>query len=292
MALRELMTRNRMDDMGILLIHGINPYGFKKNRRVTEKNIDLNRNCSMDRRLYDSVNKGYGRLNAWLNPKQKVNLTRFDHFFFPFNMAFKIARHSMATLRQAILQGQYQYKNGIYFGGKALEPSIKAITPLVKKISQNYEMVLGIDIHTGYGTNGKLYLFPSPMTDERKKAQIESIFPQGPIDWGDEKNFYTVTGDFVTYLGQILPDKDSLTLAFEFGTLDTETAMGSIKALHNVIIENQGAQHNYTSQRDEKMVRKRYLQSYYPDSEAWRSKAIEDARTTLVKALQNFKAVP
>lgn len=35
----------------------------------------------------------------------------------------------MGSLRQAVLQGQYQYEKGVYFRGKALEPSVAAIPP-------------------------------------------------------------------------------------------------------------------------------------------------------------------
>jgi len=70
--------------------------------------------------------------------------------------------------------------------------------------------------------------------------------------------------------------------------LDTQTTMGSIKALHNVIIENQGAQHGYASPKDEKQVKSRYLESYYPSSEAWRSKAIHDARKKLIQVMEKY----
>jgi len=162
MFLQELLHRANLDDMGVLLIHGINPYGFKLKRRFTENNVDLNRNSSADKSLFSSANQGYGDLNHFLNPKTKVNLTSFDHFFFQLNAIARIVKHSMGTLRQAVLQGQYQYEKGIYFGGNTLEPSIKAVTPLIQKTAQEYDMVFNIDLHTGYGANGTLHLFPNP----------------------------------------------------------------------------------------------------------------------------------
>ena len=291
MFLRELVKENSPDDLGLLLIHAINPYGFKYKRRVTEDNVDLNRNCSTDNSLYESVNKGYNDLNTWLNQKQKVNLTGFGNFFFQLDAIQKIVKYSMGTLRQAVLQGQYQHEKGVYFGGKGLEPSVKAVTPLIQRIGQPYDMVFNIDLHTGYGANGIMHLFPNPLKDEKKKARIETIFSGISIDWGDNNDFYTVTGDFTTYVGSILPGKDYLTMTFEFGTLDTQTTMGAIKALHNVMIENQGVQRGYQSKRDEKGVKARYLESYYPSSEAWRSKAIHDARQTLLQAVKKYQEI-
>ena len=289
MFLKELVKENSLDNLGLLFIHGINPFGFKYKRRVTENNVDLNRNSATDKSLFESVNQGYSDLNTWLNQKQKVNLTSFGHFFFQLNAIQKIIKYSMGTLRQAILQGQYQYEKGVYFGGKALEPSVKAVTPLIQQTAQHYDMVFNIDLHTGYGANGTMHLFPNPLKDEKKKAKIENIFSGTHIDWGDSDDFYTITGDFTTYVGDIIPEKYYLTMVFEFGTMDTQATMGAIKALHNAMIENQGVQNGYESQKDEKGVKSRYLESYYPSSEAWRSKAINDARQTLLQAVKEYQ---
>lgn len=289
MVLKELIKDVSLDDLGVLIIHGINPYGFKYNRRFTENNVDLNRNSSMDNSLYSSVNEGYGDLNRFLNQKEKVSLTSLGNFFFQLNAIQKIVKYSMSSLRQAVLQGQYQYEKGVYFGGKALEPSVAVVTPLIQQTAQSYDLVFNIDLHTGYGANGILHLFPNPLKDKDKKARIENIFEGYHIDWGDGDDFYTVTGDFSTYVGSTIPDKDYLTMIFEFGTLDTQTTMGSIKALHNVMIENQGVQYGYVSKKDEIEIKSRYLQGYYPSSPAWRSKALYDAREVLIQAIKKFQ---
>ena len=289
MFLREIVKDINLSDMGLLIIHGVNPFGFKNYRRVSENNVDLNRNCSTEAGLYLSENKGYNELNSFLNPKQKVSLTSFGNFFFQMNAMQKILRYSMGTLRQAVLQGQYHHEKGIYYGGQTLEPSIKAVAPLIQKIAGNYKMVFCLDLHTGYGENGILHLFPSPIKDAKKKAQIENIFSGLRIDWGDTDDFYTVTGDFTSYLGQILPEKHYLTMTFEFGTLDTKSTMGSIKALHNVMVENQGVHLGYKTRKDETMAKSRFLQGYYPSSDAWRSKVIEDSRQVLSQALEEYE---
>jgi len=288
MFLRELVKDINLNDMGLLIIHAVNPSGFKNYRRVSENNVDLNRNCSTEAGLYLSENKGYNELNLFLNQRQKVGLTSFGNFFFPLNAIQKILKYSMGTLRQAVLQGQYQHEKGVYYGGHKLEPSIKAVTPLIQKISKKYKVVFSLDLHTGYGQNGILHLFPSPLKDANKKAEIENIFSGLRIDWGDTDDFYTVTGDFTSYLEQILPEKHYLTMTFEFGTLDTKTTMGSIKALHNVMLENQGVHYGYKTQQDETQAKSRFLESYYPSSDAWRSKVIEDSRQVLSQALEEY----
>lgn len=291
MFLNEIVGSMNLDELGLLIVHGINPYGFKFNRRVTENNIDLNRNCKADDRLYEIKNEGYTYLNPWLNSTKKVSLTKFDHFFFPFYAVKKIIEHSMASLRQSILQGQYQFEQGIYFGGKELEESIKDLTIIIKKTAEPYEAVFCVDLHTGYGQNGTLHLFQSPIEDQAKKEKVEQIFKGYVIDWGDAKDFYNVTGDFLAYLGHVFQDKYYLPMAFEYGTLDTRKVFGSIKALHNVMIENQGVHYGYATIEDEKETKKRFAEGYYPSSERWRSKVIEDSRKMLRHALKNYGKV-
>lgn len=69
MVLKELIKDVSLDNLGVLVIHGMNPYGFKNNRRFTENNVDLNRNSATDNSLYSSVNEGYRDLNKFLNQK-------------------------------------------------------------------------------------------------------------------------------------------------------------------------------------------------------------------------------
>jgi hypothetical protein len=289
MFLKELLKKISLDNMGLLLIHGINPYGFKYKRRVTENNVDLNRNCSTDKKLYESVNSGYSNLNGFLNPTGKANPKSIGNIFFELDAIGKIIRYGMATLRQAILQGQYQYPKGIIFGGRELEPSIKAVTPLIQDMARNYKMVFCIDLHTGYGKRGTMHLFPNPMKDKKKKAKIENIFSGIPIDWGDEKDFYTVTGEFASYVGQIIPEEYYLNMTFEFGTMDSQTKMGVIKSLQNFILENQGVHFGYKSKKDGEIIKHRFLEAFYPSSKPWRSKAIADARKTLLQAVKRYQ---
>jgi len=288
MFMRELIQDFNLDNLGVLIIHGINPFGFKYKRRVTENNVDLNRNCTIDDRMFESVNQGYITLDSWLNPPKPVNLSSVRNSSFQVSAIQKIIKHSMGALRQATLQGQYNYEKGVVFGGFALEPSIEAITPLISNIAKPYKMVFNIDLHSGYGENGVLHLFPKPLEDQKKKAKIENIFSGYHIDWGDSDDFYTFTGDLATYLGESLPDKYYLTMTFEYGTLGTQSTMGSIRALHNMVIENQGFQNGYKSDNDEAKIKSRFLEGYYPSSEEWRSKAIKDARKVLTQAIKNY----
>ena len=55
------------DDLAVVLVHAINPYGFAWIRRVNEDNVDLNRNC-IDFSASLPENVGYDQLAEALVP--------------------------------------------------------------------------------------------------------------------------------------------------------------------------------------------------------------------------------
>ncbi|MFO8175828.1 MAG: M14 family metallopeptidase [Longimicrobiales bacterium] len=201
----EVAPEVEKEKVGLLLIHSLNPWGFKHSRRVTEQNVDLNRNFALDESLYDQENKGYQALDPLLNPREPVRVGSLGHRLFTVRAMAKILRHGMATLRQAALQGQYEFAEGMYFGGEALEPQADLIAPLFREKAESYETVVMIDLHTGYGERGTLHLFPITPEDEGVRAATEAFFSGYRIDWGDEEDFYQATGGFSTWVGSLLP---------------------------------------------------------------------------------------
>ena len=124
----------------------------------------------------------------------------------------------MPALRQAILQGQYQFPEGLYYGGNTYEPQIIALNPIIDSITEPYNLIFALDLHTGYGEKGRLHLFPNPVDPETKK-RMETIFSGYRIDWGDSDDFYTVTGDFVGFISKLNSGKDFIPMAFGGRTL-------------------------------------------------------------------------
>ena len=289
MMMEEFMTDENLASTGFLFIHGMNPYGFKNNRRVTGNNIDLNRNSSPTDELYKTKNAGYPAVMDLINPQDSVNTCSAGNIFFELRSIRKIISAGMPVLRQAILQGQYEFPKGVYYGGSAPEPQIKSITPFIKKFTGGYPLVMNIDLHTGYGERGTLHLFPNPIKDKKIRAMMEKVFDGYRIDWGDSKDFYTVTGDFPGHLEKIITTGAFLPMTFEYGTLDSQTTVGSIKSLQTTILENQGFNFGYKSDKDKNEVEKNFREMYFPSSPAWRTKVIKDSRIMTEKALKQFR---
>jgi uncharacterized protein DUF2817 len=289
MFMNEIVNDKILENMGIVVIHGMNPYGFKVVRRVTENNVDLNRNSDVNKKLFETKNTGYVKLNEFLNPAQKVDVASLGNKFYILTAIQKILTASMKTLRQAILQGQYTLDKGIYFGGKKFEPQIISIKKYFVPLLKKYSSVMSIDLHTGFGERGVAHLFPNPIKDPKVKVSLKKIFAgYHIIDSGSSDDFYTVHGSFVDFIGLINPNIFYLPMLIEYGTLNSQTTVGSIKSLHTSIIENQGFYYGYETAEDEKEVKKRYREMFYPSSKGWRSTVIEKSRKLLKSAVENY----
>ena len=255
MFMAQLLKGEYINNIGILLIHGMNPYGFKYLRRVTENNVDLNRNCDIDKNLFSKKNSGYAEFHEMINPKEKVNIASLGNRLFYIAAIKKIVSVSMKASRQAILQGQYEFEKGIFFGGNDFEPQIYAIKSTLR---------------------------------EKIKSILESLFSGYAIDWGNTKDFYTVTGDFSQFIGKLSPDALFLFIVFEYGTMNSQKTMGAIKSLHNMVVENQGFYYGYEDTQDEKRVKENFIEMCYPSSSAWRSEVMKRTRELMDVFIQRY----
>ena len=292
MFMKEVLSTDLLSEMGVLLIHGMNPYGFKYNRRVTENNVDLNRGSDIDPGLFKNKNPGYSALYDMLNPEGEASTASLRNQFFYLIAIGKMMQESMSVLRQAVMQGQYEYPEGVYFGGTDFEPQIDSLTRILPGIFSPYETILEIDLHTGYGARGVLHLFPNPVDDPDQVKKTEFVFAGHSIDWGDSDDFYTLLGGFAdSFLSKIKPDATYLYMPFEWGTLDSQKTFGSLHSIQNIIIENQGHNYGYKNSKQQERIVNNLLESYYPKSDAWRSEVLASGRAMLNLVITQYPEV-
>jgi len=286
----EVLDDEVLQNMGVLLIHAINPYGFKYQRRVSEDNVDMNRNFHSSKDLFTKKNEGYASIYHFLNPQRKVRAGYFRNSLFFLKSSSLISKYSMRVLRQATVQGQYEFSKGIFFGGNDFEPQKEWLERLLAEKTSDYDFVFAIDIHTGLGKRGKLHFLPGYVHDPNSETLLEELFKDQTIDWPNrEKEFYTVTGMFRQYVGSLLSaDKKYIRIAFEYGTLNSQSIMGSIRSLHNMILENQGFHHGYENTKTENLVKHRFREMFFPSSEIWRYQIMKQTSEILPVLIDRY----
>lgn len=288
MLMNEFFKPEMCSEVGILLIHGMNAWGFKHERRFTENNVDLNRNYSLTKSLFDTKNEGFVALYDLLTPKGELNMNSIQNRFFMLKAIRQIVQKGMPALLQAFAQGQYEYQEGIYFGGNEWEQQVDILSKVLTEKAAPYSTVLNLDIHTGFGDRGKLHLFPNPVNDPVLRKTMEQVFKGYEIDWGDSDQFYTVHGQYAEYVGNLLEDKTSIPMLMEFGTLNTGTTVGAVKSAHVSITENQGFHYGYKSENDKQKVKAGYYEMFYPPSEKWRTNALLISKEMMTTIMKNF----
>ncbi|MFV0593187.1 MAG: M14 family metallopeptidase [Draconibacterium sp.] len=289
MLMQEFFQPEMFSNTGVLLVHGLNAWGFKHQRRFTENNVDLNRNFNLDRSLFETENDGFVALYDMLTPKGELNMNSLGNRFFMVKAIQKIAQKGMPALLQAFAQGQYRFPEGIYFGGQDFEPQVQILSRVLTDIASPYQQILNIDLHTGFGERGKLHLFPNPVDDPVLRNSMERVFNGYRIDWGDSDNFYTIYGQLVEYIGKLFPEKLSIPMMLEFGTLNTGSTIGAVKSAHISIVENQGAHYGYKTPSDSIKAKAGYYEMFYPPSEKWRSNALHVSKAMMGNIWENFQ---
>ena len=290
MYMRELLPKANLDSTGMLFLHAINPHGFKHRRKVTEENIDLNRNFDTDRSLFSTKNEGYAILNdSLLNPSGKLNMCSPRNLFFPVRVVYHLLKSSMSVFRQAVMQGQYEFERGIIYGGRDFSPQKADIERLLLKTMKDYPRIFVLDLHTGYGERGKMHFFPNPIKNKKNLTAAMEVFKGYHIDMGSEGDFYVTTGDFTDYIEKLAtPRKTCIRMPVEYGTMDSQTILGSIKSLHNYVIENQAAHYGGKSQSDVDTARARMLEHHYPSSRVWRSEIMRQSAEAFPEIVKRF----
>jgi hypothetical protein len=286
----EVLDGEVLQNMGVLLIHAINPYGFKYQRRVSENNVDMNRNFNINKDLFTKKNEGYANIYHFLNPQRKVTAGYFSNSLFFLKSSYMITKYSMRALRQATVQGQYEFSKGIFYGGNDFEPQKEWLERLISEKTNDYEFVFVIDIHTGLGERGKLQYLPGYVQELNSKTLLDTMFRGHTIEWPNTgKEFYLATGFFRQYVGSLVSaDKKYIRIAFEYGTLNSQSIIGSIGSLHNMILENQGFHHGYENSQTENLVKYRFREMFFPSSEIWRSQIMKQTSEILPELIDRY----
>lgn len=285
---------NRIDrtTTGVLIIHGINPFGMKMFRRFTENNIDINRNCPVTPDVYQTKNSGYEKLHSFFGPEKPVDLSSLDARAFSLRLLKNLFAAGRSNFSQAMAGGQYQYPEGIFYGGQNPESQVEKLKPIISAIVKEYTLIIGLDLHTGVGKRGYMHLMPDLPKDTYTKPALQKLYQGHPLDWPDSDDFYPVTGGFTDWLTVMSSPAKCLPLTVEFGTLDSQTLKGGIKTVWNMVFQNQGRRFGYANPGDASIVTASYHEMFFPSSPAWRSEVIAQSRILFEIVVSRASTLP
>ena len=291
MFVAEMLPDFDLSTMSVLIVHSVNPWGFRHRRRVSEHNVDLNRNFAIGPELFDLVNEPYAEIDEFLNPTDVVTRQTVDDALAEV-VTFALGQ-DRAALQQAILQGQYEFPNGVYYGGMAFEPQQGTMLTVLTELVDRHEAVFLMDLHSGYGERGRLHLFGAPGLGTPEANDV--VFDGFEVDTGENnEDFYEITGDFILFFGEVAEkaEKTYLSMTMEYGTMDSQTDIGAAKSLVNVRLENQGFHHGYESDDVREQVEAQFLDGYNPPESSYRETILDTTRDIVPVLVERFIALP
>ncbi|MEN3145594.1 DUF2817 domain-containing protein [Ochrobactrum sp. WV_118_8] len=274
------------EDLAILLIHAINPWGAAWMRRVTENNVDLNRNF-IDWSKEPPRNENYRRVH------EVAAFTAWD------GQEREQARQAYARLQQelggpqamvAVVEaGQYEFSDGLYYGGSQAEWSNLTLHRIMQDHVSEAENVVLFDLHTGAGPYG----YPALLSI----AESE----HGGLDWGRTiygpamsvvltgTNATTDTGIAATATGYVsaavrkmLPRAKLLPLVVECGTLAPGVMAEAVSA------DNWLHLHGDPASPLGLDIKQRLRTGFIPEDRAWEEACIPASLRYFDRALQSL----
>ena len=279
-------------DTGVLVVANVNPYGMKYYRRYNENNVDLNRNFILDWESFDlSSNKEYPKVDTFLGPTGKIGNGLWHEVEFYLSLAKTAVKDGAGTISDALLTGQYEYPQGVYYGGNGDEASTVYLKEVFSQcLDSAYENIVHIDLHSGYGPRYNMVIFNS-VYETMTEAESRETFGYDNIIAFDSEAFYATTGDTTDFFYRLAEQKQTDTVlfstCFEFGTIG-DAFFDTILSLKYTVDENQNHWYPTDNATSAEVVRQNYMELYYPTETAWREKTVEDF-VTAARGVLNTK---
>ena len=274
---------------GVLVVANVNPYGMKYFRRYNENNVDLNRNFILDWDNFDlSSNKEYPKVDTFLGPTGKIGNGLWHEVGFYLSLAKTAITEGADTVSDALLTGQYEYPQGVYYGGNGDEASTVYLKDVFSQcLDSAYENIVHIDIHSGYGPRYNMVIFNSVYETMSEKESQEAFGYDYVIAY-DSESFYATTGDTTDFFYRLAEQKQAqaelYSTCFEFGTIGDEF-FDTILSLKYTIDENRNHWYPTDNKLTEQIIHENYMELYYPTETAWREKTVADFKTATMGIL-------
>ena len=284
-ALHDADWRAKARDQGVavLYVHALNPYGFSHIRRVTNENVDLNRNfCDYAQPL--PVNLGYRELQPLLLPEvwppNAENQQAVGQF---------IATRGERALQSAISAGQYEFPDGMFFGGQSPTWSNQTLRQVLREHGRQASKIAWIDLHTGLGPTGVGERIFSCKDDAQALVRARAWWgsdgrtPVTSIYDGSSVSAF-LTGLMWTAMYAECPQAEYTGIAIEYGTQPLLQVMQALRADHWL--------HNHPNAPADlaASIKQQLMDAFYTDTDLWRGQIVSQAREALFQAVDGLRS--
>ena len=265
--------------VALMQIHAINPHGFAWLRRVTEDNVDLNRNFVDHAQTYPR-NAGYEALRDVLCPEEWNDAVIAET---QAALDAYAEANGARALQSAISSGQYGDAEGIFFGGNRDTWSRVTLEGIFRDKLAQAKRVAVIDYHTGLGPRGYGERICVHEPDSANLATARAWYedditsPALGTSSSVELNGFNVTG-----MEASAPEAEMVVIALEYGTLPSPQVHLSLRA------DNWLHVHGEPDSTKGRAIKDQIRDAFYQDADDWKEMVWERGIETQRLALRGL----
>ena len=251
----------RLKGAAAMLVHAINPYGFAWLRRVTHENVDLNRNwVDFTQPLPSAID--YAEIAAPLCPPRWDDDSRAQSMR---SLQAFIAQRGLPWFVKAVSGGQYQHRDGLFFGGTAPTVARRTLESIFSDFLGRARRIGIIDYHSGLGPWGLGELLTTAPTDSDEYARARSWYGAAATSVGSgESASAQIGGDWIGVVSKFLPHAMVTAIAIEFGTVPVFDVLDALRA------DNWLHHHGDPGESWPGAIKNAIRNAFYVDDDVWR----------------------
>lgn len=274
---REWGEHCQRQDLAVLYLHAINPYGFSWLRRVNEDNIDLNRNfIDFNQPLPD--NPDYRALAPLLLPRRQP-----PTLLSTLGLAGYALRHGTKALQSAITRGQHSHPEGLFYAGAAPAWSNLQLRQIIRRLGNHCRRIGWIDVHTGLGPCGvgeRIYKGLNHPNDIARARSWWGAQVTASADGTSSSAMLNGTLDLAVM--EECPHAQYNGLTLEYGTQPGPRVLEALRADHWLHT------HPDTAQARRVQIKRQLRDAFYIDTELWKRQVLEQAREVTALTLRGL----
>jgi Protein of unknown function (DUF2817) len=268
-------TRQR--GVAVLYVHALNPYGFSNIGRATHENVDLNRNFH-DFSKPLPVNLAYREIEPLLLPDEWPPTQANEAA-----VARYVAAHGEGGFQSAVTGGQYEFPDGLFFGGITPTWSNLTLREVLRTHGRRAARIAWIDIHTGLGPSGvgeRIYAGlddPAAVTRARQWWSSGGATPVTSIYDGSSSSAF-LTGLMWSSVYEECPQAQYTGIAMEYGTVPVMQTLQALRGAHWLRV------HPEASSTLAAQIKQQVKEAFYTDTDEWKDQVLRQARQALFQA--------
>jgi hypothetical protein len=269
----------RRAGIAVVHLHALNPWGFSWWRRVTQENVDLNRNFH-DFTQPLPANPGYEELAPWLVPPTwpppDTVTAALDGW---------AAAHGERAFQAAVTSGQHNHPEGLFYGGRDPTWSNVALRHVLREPFARAQRIAWIDVHTGLGPSGVgERIFAGHADDTAALARCRAWWGEVTSVWDGSSASARLTGMMFGAVVEDCAQAEYTGMALEYGTVPLDQVLNALRA--DQWLEN----HPEVDSATHDAIKREVFAAFFVDTPEWKAQILAQGRADALAAVRGLAA--